>query len=177
MELTSEGIAEYTLGVPNMEVNKSLLTHLLKAFGKYPDDRYIDELRRMMQQHISNCDEAGFARSLEMMIATLPSELHIGHEHYYHSLMLIWMRLLGFRVRAEESNNLGRSDAVWEQPGLTVVAEVKYHAEKKIDTLLDEALKQIHDRRYYNKYTGKVLLLGIAFSEKQPGCRMEKLDM
>jgi hypothetical protein len=67
----------------------------------------------------------------------------------------------------DKPNNLGRSDAVWEQSGLTVIAKIKYFllslvgkvkkrfAEKKIDTLLDEALKQIHDRRYYNKYSGK----------------------
>jgi integrase len=114
--------------------------------------------------------------TLEAMIATVPSKLHISHEHYYHSLMLIWMRLLGFRIRAEEPNNLGYSDAVWEQPGLTVVAEVKYDAKKKIDPLLGEALNQIHERRYYNKYSGKILLLGIAFSGKQTGCRMEVLN-
>ncbi|MDR1486081.1 MAG: ATP-binding protein [Planctomycetaceae bacterium] len=175
MELLPDGCAEYTLGVPNMEVNKSLLRHLLKAYGKYSDDRYIDELRRIMQQQIINIDESGFSCSLEVMIAAVPYDFHFPHEHYYHSLMLIWMRLLGFKIRAEEHTNIGRSDAVWEQPSLTVVAEVKYHVEKPIDTLLDEAMKQIHDRRYYNKYLGKVLLLGVAFSGKQTGCRMEEL--
>jgi hypothetical protein len=34
-----------------------------------------------------------------------------------------WMRLPGFKIR--EHNNLGRSDLVWEQPNLTVVAEIK----------------------------------------------------
>jgi hypothetical protein len=87
--------------------------------------------------------------------------------------MLIWMRLLGFNIRAEEPNAFGRSDVVWEQPNLTVVAEIKYHAKKKTGALLGEALKQIHDRRYYNRYSGKILLLGIAFSGKQTGCRME----
>jgi hypothetical protein len=111
-----------------MEVNEALLTHLLKACGKYPDDRYIDDLRQRMQQQITACDESGFARSLETMIATVPAKLHISHEHYYHSLMLIWLRLLGFRIRAEEANNLGYSDAVWEQPDLTVVADLKYDA-------------------------------------------------
>ena len=150
------------------------MTHLLKAYGKYPDNRYVDELRKAMQQQITRCDEPGFAHSLEVMVATVPYDLHIPNEHYYHSLMLIWMRLLGFKVRAEEHNNLGRSDTVWEQSGLTVVAEVKYDAETSINTLLDEAIKQIHERRYYNKYSGKVLLLGIAFSGKQAGCRMEE---
>jgi hypothetical protein len=174
MELI-DGCAQYTLNVPNSEVNNALLKCLLKAYGKYSDDRYIDELRKIMQQQITACDESGFARSLETMVATVPYELHIACESYYHSLMLMWMRLIGFKIRAEEHNNLGRSDAVWEQPGLTVVAEIKYHAETKINTLLDEAMKQIHDRRYYNKYLGKILLLGVAFSGRQPGCRMETL--
>ncbi|MDR1675406.1 MAG: PD-(D/E)XK nuclease domain-containing protein, partial [Tannerella sp.] len=176
MELMPDGCAEYTLGVPNTEVNRALLKCLRKAYGKYPDDRYIDKLRKTMQQQLTDCDEPGFARSLEVMIASVPYDLHIPHEHYYHSLMLIWMRMLGFKIRAEEHNNFGRADAVWEQPGLTVVAEMKYHAEKKTDVLLGEAMTQIHDRRYYNKYPGKVLLLGIAFSGKQPGCRMELRD-
>jgi hypothetical protein len=166
---------QYTLGVPNMEVSESLLTYLVQAYGKYPDEQ-IDELRETMKRHITDCDESGFAGSLETMIATVPSELHIPSEHYYHSLMLIWMRLIGFKIRAEEHNNPGRSDLVWEQPGLTVVAEIKYHAETKIDTLLNEAMKQIHDRRYYGKYLGKILILGIAFSGRQPGCRMEILS-
>jgi hypothetical protein len=175
MELI-DGCAQYTLGVPNMEVNKALLTCLLKAYGKYPDMQ-IDELRKTMQQQITDFDESGFARSLEVMIATVPSELHIPCERYYHSLMLIWMRLLGFKIHGENHNNIGRSDAVWEQPNLTVVAEIKYHAEKTRDTLLNEAIKQIHDRRYYNKYLGKVLLLGVAFSGKQTGCKMEFIEI
>jgi hypothetical protein len=89
--------------------------------------------------------------------------------------MLMWMRLIGFEVHGEQPNNIGRSDIVWEQPNLAVVAEIKYHAKTKIDTLLNEAIAQIHEKRYYNRYTGKVLLLGIAFSRKKVGCRMEVL--
>jgi hypothetical protein len=111
------------------------------------------------------------------MVATVPYELHITKEAYYHSLMLIWMRLLGFIIHGETSNNLGRADAVWEQPGLTVVAEIKYHAKKRINALLNKALAQIHERRYYNRYTGKVILLGIAFSGKDVGCRIEELKL
>jgi hypothetical protein len=109
------------------------------------------------------------------MTATVPYEIHRADEAYYHSMMLIWMRLLGFKIHGETSNNLGSADAVWEQPGITVVAEIKYHAEKKTDTLLNKAFAQIHERRYYNRYLGKVILLGIAFSGKDVGCRMEEL--
>jgi hypothetical protein len=54
-----------------------------------------------------------------------------------------------------------------------VIAEIKYHAKKSVNALLREAMKQINDRRYYNQYTGKVILLGIAFSGKNAGCRMK----
>ncbi|MDR0609292.1 MAG: ATP-binding protein [Planctomycetaceae bacterium] len=174
MEMTPERTVEYTLDVPNMEVNKSLLTHLLQSYGKYSDDEFY-EIRKTMQQQISNCDEAGLAGNLEKMIANVPYDIHIKHEHYYHSLMMLWLSMLGFKVRAEEHNNLGRSDAVWEQSGFTVVAEIKYHAAKKINTLLNEAMKLMHEKRYYNKYTGKVLLLAVAFSGKNTGCRIEVL--
>jgi hypothetical protein len=164
--------SKYTLGVPNEEVNDALMTNLLSVYGKYPQED-VDNMREIMEQCIRDGDESGFANCLETMIATVPYELQIGCEHYYHTIMLIWMRLLGFRIQGEKPNNRGRADAVWEQPGLTVVAELKYHAEKKIETLLDEAMAQMHDRRYYNQYTGKILLLGVAFSGKDIGCRME----
>jgi hypothetical protein len=171
----ADGIAQYTLGVPNMEVNKALLTNLLLVYGKYPAQD-VDGLRKEMEQRLREGDESGLANCLEAMIATVPYELQSGCERYYHTIMLIWMRLLGFKIQGEKPNNRGRADAVWEQPGLTVVAELKYHAEKKIETLLNEAMAQIHDRRYYNRYLGKVILLGIAFSEKEVGCRMEEME-
>jgi hypothetical protein len=134
------------------------------------------ELHTTLERQITDCDEAGFARTLESMVATVPSILHSAEESYYHSIMLMWMRLIGFEVRGEQPNNIGRSDIVWEQPNLAVVAEIKYAHGANIDALLKEAIAQIHEKRYYNRYTGKVLLLGIAFSEKNVGCRMEVLN-
>jgi hypothetical protein len=39
-------------------------------------------------------------------------------------------------------------------------------------------MKQIHDKKYYEKYLGngkKIVLLGLAFSGKDVGCKMEAL--
>ncbi|MDR1593904.1 MAG: ATP-binding protein [Prevotellaceae bacterium] len=165
---------KYTLDVPNMEVKEAFLKCLLQSYGQYSNIR-IAELYKTIEQQILACDEAGFARTLESMVATVPAELHTARESYYHSIMLIWMRTIGFEIHGEVSNNLGFADAVWEQQGVTVVAEIKYHARKKIKYLLKEAMKQINDRRYYNRSLGKVILLGIAFSGKNVGCRMEEL--
>jgi hypothetical protein len=173
IELTN-GIPRYTLDIPNSEVKNAFLKSLLKAYGKYRLNQ-IHDLHTTIEQQIINCDESGFARTLESMVANVPSSLHVARESYYHSIMLMWMRLIGFEVHGETSNNLGRSDIVWEQSDFVVVAEIKFHARKKIATLLKEAMTQIHEKRYYNKYTGKVLLLGIAFSGKNVGCCMEIL--
>ncbi|MDR0565609.1 MAG: AAA family ATPase [Prevotellaceae bacterium] len=167
------GVPEYTLGIPNLEVSESLLVRLLLAFGKYPDIYYIEQLCKRMQQQVASCDEAGFADSLEMIIATAPSEHPIPFKPLYRTLTLLWLRLLGFKVRAEEYSYLRRPDAVWEQPEQTVVVEIKYDAEKSTKALLKAAMQQIDEQQYYNKYLGKVLLLAIAFSKKQAGCKME----
>jgi Holliday junction resolvase-like predicted endonuclease len=110
------------------------------------------------------------------MIAHVPYQLHIGEEKYYHSLLLVWLYFMGFKVQGEISTSIGRIDAVWKQPGITVVAEVKYSADKPLDKLLDEGTRQIRDRKYDEAYlaeAGKVMLVSVAFSGREIGCRME----
>jgi hypothetical protein len=110
------------------------------------------------------------------MLANIPYNLHIPSEAYYHSLLLLWLKMLGFDVQGEILTNIGRMDAVWQQPGLTVVAEIKYHAKKKLNTLLNEAMGQIKDRKYYEKYLDhRVILMAVAFSGRETGCRIVEL--
>jgi hypothetical protein len=60
-----------------------------------------------------------------------------------------------------------------------IVCELKYHSKTKTVTLLSHAIQQIHDKNYYGKYQGKgkkIILLGLAFSGKDVGCRMDALE-
>jgi hypothetical protein len=98
------------------------------------------------------------------------------NEARYHIMFQVWMTLLGFNIQSEKITNRGRMDAVLLQPGLAVVAELKYHAATKIDTLLNQAIAQIREKRYYEPFLDrKVILLCIAFSGKEAGCRIEQL--
>ncbi|MDR0610193.1 MAG: PD-(D/E)XK nuclease domain-containing protein, partial [Planctomycetaceae bacterium] len=75
--------------------------------------------------------------------------------------------------------NIGIIDAVWQSSEITVITEVKYSDKKSLATLLDEASKQIHHRKYYEAYlseTNKIILLSVAFSGKEIGCRMETIN-
>ncbi|GHU72594.1 ATPase AAA [Bacteroidia bacterium] len=170
------GRAQFTLGVPNSEVNDSLLRYLLSAYSEYPAD-LVSDLRNNMQRQIQSCDVSAFEQSLRSMLANIPYNLHIPSEAYYHSLLLLWIKMLGFDIQGEVLTNIGRIDAVWYQPELTVVAEIKYHAKTKLDTLLNEAMAQINDRKYYEKYLDhKVILMAVAFSGREVGCRIKELS-
>ena len=113
------------------------------------------------------------------MLENIPYTLHVGNEKYYHSLFLSWMLAMGFTAHGEVMTGSGRIDAVLEQTDTVVVCELKYHAKTKTAALLRNAVKQIRDRRYYGKYLDrgkKIVLLALAFSGKEVGCRMDALE-
>jgi hypothetical protein len=168
------GRPQYTLGVPNSEVNESFLKYLLSAYSSYPIEREYELKNRMHRQLLSH-DAAGFEQSVREMLAYIPYPLHIGKEAYYHSLFLLWLKLLGFEIQGEIITNLGRIDAVLKFPGHTVIAEIKYQTKKeKISVLLDKAIKQIKDKQYIDRFNDgqKISLLAVAFTGKEIGCRI-----
>jgi hypothetical protein len=168
---------QYTLAVPNQEVRQSLMEYLLSAYSYYPLAQ-VSILTGHMSEQLAARDAEGFAQSIRIMLQNIPYKLQIGKEKYYHSLFLSWMYTLGFKVDGEIMTGSGCIDAVWEQSDVIVVSELKYHAVKKMKTLLNGAMKQIYDRRYYEKYLDRgkpVLLMGLAFSGKDVGCRMEEI--
>ncbi|MDR1610591.1 MAG: ATP-binding protein [Candidatus Symbiothrix sp.] len=166
---------QYILGIPNNEVKESLLKHLLSAYSYYPLES-AQELRQRMQQQLLVGNAAGLEQSLREMLAYIPYPLHIGREAYYHSLMLLWLKLLGFDITGEVTSNIGSIDAVWKFSGHTIVAEVKCQVKKgRISTLLTKAIRQIEEKRYCERFMNepKVSLLAVVFAEKEIGCRMK----
>jgi hypothetical protein len=131
-----------------------------------------------MYEQLQSLNAAGFAQSVRTMLANIPYIIQIGNEKYYHSLFLSWMNVLGFKAHGEVMTGSGRIDAVLEQSDTIVVSELKYHSKTKTSTLLRRAMKQIHDKKQYEKYLGKgkkIVLLGLAFSGKDVGCKMDAL--
>jgi Holliday junction resolvase-like predicted endonuclease len=164
---------EYTIGLPNNEVKQSLLTCLMNAYTDYPVYK-TDGLKQRMQQQLFNNDAGGLEQSLREMLAYIPYPLHIGREAYYHSLLLLWLKLLGFDIIGEMMTNAGRIDAVWKFSGHTIIVEVKYQPKKaKIENLLNEALKQIKANRYAERFNDgqRISLLGVAFAGNEIGCK------
>ncbi|GHV65536.1 ATPase AAA [Bacteroidia bacterium] len=179
--------SQYTLEVPNMEVKESLMEHLLSAYTNYPRST-MSVLGRQMLQQILDFDEEGFTNNMRLMLAGVSYTLkaskernkakaeaeNLENEARYHIIFQLWMTMLGFNIQSEKITNRGRMDAVLLQDGVAVVVELKYHAKKKLKTLLKQAIAQIYDKRYYEQFLDrKVILLGIAFSGKDVGCKIE----
>jgi hypothetical protein len=80
--------------------------------------------------------------------------------------------MLGFEPIGEVSTNIGRIDAVLQHADMVVVAEIKYSEEKSVEKLLENAMTQIYDRKYYEKYSDrKVILMSIAFAGREVKCK------
>ncbi|MDR1724217.1 MAG: ATP-binding protein [Tannerella sp.] len=168
---------EYTLGVPNEEVKNSMMTYLVSLFS-FKALSKVDFIIQDMMAQLRSLDSEGFAGSIGSLIANIPYPLQIKNEKYYHSLFLSWMLSMGFKIDGEVMTNIGRIDAVLETPEMTVVSELKFHVRKSVTKLLDEAMTQINDRRYYEKYQQQskpIVLMGLAFSGKKTGCRFKQI--
>jgi hypothetical protein len=166
----------YTLDIPNSEVRNAFFNYLLSAYTAYPSDQ-VQLLITQMKQQIYNSDTEGLEKNLRMLLANIPYTLHQKNEAYYHSMFLVWMKMLGFDTSGEVMTNIGRIDTVLHHDGLTVVAEIKYSAEEDAEQLLNEAMNQIRDRKYYEKYADrKIILMGVAFAGKEVKCRLEGLE-
>jgi hypothetical protein len=167
----------YTLGLPNAEVGEALTEQLLNAYTAYPTGK-AESLRERMQEQLRQQDTAGLEQCLREMLAGIPYLHVVRTEAWYHSVMLLWLRLLGFELLGEVPTNIGRIDAVWFFPGHAMVVEVKSRPEESdIARLLDAAIGQIREKRYYERFMGErqVSLLAVAFAGNEIGCRMEKV--
>jgi hypothetical protein len=173
-KILTRGIPQYTLDIPNMEVRNAFMNNLLGAYAGYDDD--MRPMVSSLQQQVRSKDAEGFEQNLRILFAHIPYKVQIESEAYYHSMFLLLMKVLGFDIQGEVMTNIGRIDAVWHQPNLAVVVEIKYGVKKKADRLLKEAMAQIRNRRYYEAYLDReVLLLGIAFTGKEVKCKMEEV--
>ena len=101
---------------------------------------------------------------LGIFFANIPYDLHVKQEKYYQTIFYLLFMMIGFRAQAEVQTNDGRIDAVVE------VDDHIYLFEFKLDKSADEAMDQIKDRQYYQKYQGRgkpITYIGANFNTKK----------
>ncbi|GHU73640.1 hypothetical protein FACS189413_18210 [Bacteroidia bacterium] len=163
-----------TLAVPNSEVRNGLVLHLTAAFANSNITDVSMETTKMFKQMLEG-NSAAFNVTLKKLLSRIPYQLHIPAEAYYHSLMLLWLNLMGFAVEAEIPTNIGRIDAVWEWDGRVVITECKFSQTETTEKLIEQAFAQIREKKYVDRYASenkRIALLAVAFTSKEVESRM-----
>jgi hypothetical protein len=121
----------------------------------------------VMLASLQTGDRPRFERALTALFASIPGELHVNREAYYHSVFFAALSSVGARIIPESRTDKGRLDAVLETQAAVYVIEFKLGR-------AELALAQIEAKRYYAPYLGggrPVVLLGAGgFVEKQVRC-------
>lgn len=148
-----------TLGYPNYEVEDSFT----KFFMQYLTHRSTAQVRRDVEPLLNNLQDGDvdkFCSELTTVFANIPHTIHLKYEKYYQSLFYLLLHLMGAEINAEVATNTGRIDAVIKTTERIFVIEFK------LGVFADQALDQIIEKKYYEKYlqdSRKIVLLGIAF--------------
>ena len=160
----------YTLDYPNFEVRQSLSDGLLGyVTGRRNEtaDRG-DELVRLLTTN----DFEGFAERMRSFFAGIPYQWQSGngparYEAWYAGMLYACFRTIGLDLRVEDSSSRGRADMVVLHGGQVFVFEFKMaDGEGDQDTAAQQAIEQIRDRGYADKYKDRkepIHLIGVAF--------------
>ena len=157
----------YKLSYPNLEVKKSLNNVLLKYLSSLSSDPRTGFQDRL-EKYLIDGNVDGLVESFRSLFSSISytnftkNEI-AGYEGFYASVIYSFLSSLGVDLIAEDVTNKGRID-------LTILIPDKaYIIEFKVD-MREDPLKQIKEKRYFEKYSGKVkeiYLIGMNFSKKE----------
>ncbi len=151
----------YTLGFPNYEVANSCVEALFRAQRKYEPtalSKYAVELSDLFTKN--TLTEASLKLVLRKICAEVPSSVAMQREKDFQFLFWMALQFIGLPVDAEVSTTLGRLDAI------ITVGNNAYILELKAKGHVEDALFQIEDKRYAEKYANMgfaVTNIGILF--------------
>ncbi len=156
---------EYTLGLPNLEVRKGFADNLYQyVVSPKGIDTNKNALFLAYNRFRRSDSLPPFIEAIKVFFAGIPYYLNEKGEHHYHVILYTLLTAFGADILAEEPSAKGRADIILKMPQGIYVIEIKY------DDTADEALKQIDQRRYADKYRSDgrpITKVGIAFSSKE----------
>jgi Predicted AAA-ATPase/PD-(D/E)XK nuclease superfamily len=150
----------YTLGCPNEEVRLSLSTYLI-AIAANRDEEGIDSIKFSILTALNNNDLKTFCFELQNLFASIPYDKYIKNEAYFHSLFHLLTTLLGLNVQSEIHTSVGRIDLVLKTKQRIFIFEFKFNGSG------EEAIQQIQNQRYYEKFLSErkpITIAGISFN-------------
>lgn len=152
----------YTLRFPNAEVEEGFMQFLLPYYMNRTDGEAACAVMEIRQDVLDGHPEAFIKRLREFFDC---GDYHVvgDKELYFQNSMFIIFRMLGLNVEVEKATARGRIDI------LITTDEYIYIMELKVDGTPEEALQQIRDRGYADRFTNdrrRMFLIGVNFCSK-----------
>ena len=155
---------EYKLRVPNREVRLSLNDYLFEVLSDV-DYQKKKELENRLYFALDKGDVKQIEQLIRSVFEAMPYNYHTNnqiarYEGYYASVLYSFFASTGFVVVGEDTSRAGRADIA------LITKKYIYIIEIKTDANDEEAIKQIEERKYCEKYQGqgkKIYLIGINF--------------
>ncbi|NCD33495.1 MAG: AAA family ATPase [Spartobacteria bacterium] len=152
----------YTLGYPNREVENAFLRYLMDDFTPVSKEFAASHLARLMKALVAGDLDTFFAH-FRIFFENVPYDIQLSDEKYYQTIFYLVLNIIGVQIDCEVRTAAGHIDAVIQTDAAVYIFEFKLHG------TVDEALTQIKEKRYYEKYqnSGKTIrLIGAAFDRK-----------
>ena len=166
MTISGTEYGKLLLSYPNREVGDTMNAKVLATYGIDIDGRRFPYL----YEAFATGDTKGIIAMFRDAYMNIPYDMFMEKENNYQIAFYSALMFLGFEsVEAEEKTNIGRMDI-----SVKVKDDLYYIIELKLDESAEKALKQIKEKRYYEKYEKKgstIHLLGINFSSKERNIR------
>ncbi len=154
----------YILAPPNLEIRESLKRGFLSRILGLREGPFDTLLDRAKRQIAAGDVKSLLYESLFGLYASVPPDWRIRDEAEAKRYFLLFASMCGANPQPEVPSLLGYADAVIETPGDVFVFEFKYGRTS------DEAMRQIRDRGYADKWRGdkrQVTLIGVNFNPAQ----------
>jgi len=166
----------FILTYPNLEVRTALNERI---FRYLLTDNILQ--KNPMFDAIEFKDMKIFEKAIYQLFASIPYNSYVNndiqnYEGYYANVIYSYLSGLGIQFVAEDVTNLGRIDLTIATPDMSQVYIIEFkvvdHKNQK-----GNALQQIKDKRYHEKYKAKaneIIIIGIEFSKEEKNiCKFE----
>ena len=163
---------EYILSYPNKEVRQYFVRHLFRA---YTGKAFVEgaKIIRQLTQALNDRDDFRFFEIIKSLFSSISYNIFINKEAYYHSIIYMILKLMDAPVHTEVQTSTGRMDTVIDADEQIYIMELKMGS-------AEEALKQIKEKKYYEKYLTSdkpIKLIGVGIDEAKRNIRDFKIEL
>jgi hypothetical protein len=154
----------YKLSYPNTEVRSSFSEFLAKQYSGLDMLKRASTMNKLFSA-LQNGDVGAFMETIKVYMQSIKFDLITKMTEYYFEFAFAnILNMLGFNCEIEVHSAIGNVDAVVKlQKNVFVI-------EAKLDKPVEEALKQIEEKKYYVPYMEKglnIFKIGVVFGEKE----------